>query len=224
MSSSQLHQRRGRRLSDPTSSLLLHQQENEDGGSSVGSPRSASPPEEVDAPVPARRPSAAMSKGKSLRERSKIPPSFAVTFGTILGLQCFSGMWRISTLQSWYTSLWDSTIQLGEVTMNAFQVALGLTGTPVGMFQYAKTVVVTSFCLFLGYVFLVAPALAGLWTGRKARRAVFHRYMGLSYLIHYVLACAELCLNYGAAKHSYLTHIVAVTGREQTLYATLLSP
>lgn len=198
----EVHQRRGRRQRD-------HQQE--DGGSSVGSPRSASPPDEEDTVIIDKRPSAAMSKGKSLKERSKIPPSFAVTFGTILGLQCFSGMWQFSTLDSWIASLLDSSMELVSLTQKAIQVVVGQA--PAGSWlEYAKTIVLTSFCGFLVYVFFVAPALAGLWTGRKARRAVFHRYMGLSYLIHYVLACVELLTDYTAAKNSYLGHIVAVTG------------
>jgi hypothetical protein len=158
-------------------------------------------------------------------ERSQIPPSFAITFGTILGLQCCSGMWHTATLKSWYKSLRDSAVQLGALTTNAFNVMFGvqrwtkattMTEHPTvvgGWIQYAQTVLVTMFCLVLFYVFFVAPALAGLWTGRKARRAVFHRYMGLSYLIHYVLACVELITDYGAAKNSYLCHIVAATGR-----------
>lgn len=193
-------QRRGRRQRDV-----------QEDGASVESPRSASPPEEEEDAVIIKRPTAAMSKGKSLKDRSKIPPSFAVTFGTILGLQCFSGMWQLSTLESWISSLQYSFIELATLTMNAIQVVFGQA--PAGsLFQYAQTIILTTFCGFLAYVFFVAPALAGLWTGRKARRAVFHRYMGLSYLIHYMLACVELLTNYTAAKNSYLGHIVAVTG------------
>jgi hypothetical protein len=218
--SGEVVQRRGRRLV-PTSSFPRDQ---EDGASSVGTPRSVSPPDDEaeSSAVLGQRPSADMSRGKSLRERSKIPPSFVVTFGTILGLQCCSGMWHRSTLDSWYTSLRDSTVQLGKLTTSAINVTFGMqratttdqaTDELRSWIQYAQTVLITIFCGVLAYVFFVAPALAGLWTGRKARRAVLHRYMGLSYLIHYVLACVELITNYGAAKNSYLCHVVAVTGR-----------
>jgi hypothetical protein len=167
-------------------------------------------------------PKAANSKGKSLAERSQIPSSFLVTFGTILGLQCASGMWTAETLQRWCNSLHESALtgralligstrQLLQLDTNSSTAGAGSTAVVTA--DRVKTALIAVSCAALFYVFFVAPFMAGLWTGRKARRHKFHRYMGLSYLIHYVLAWIEFFTNYeGSAKSSYLCHVIAVHG------------
>lgn len=168
------------------------------------------------------------SKGKSLAERSEIPYSFMITFGTVLGLQYFSGMWQWATLDSWYASLKTSSVT--TVALLDYARSLAATGwneglvvvrntkipataaAPPSWIEYVSTFTICALCASLFYVFFVAPFAAGMWTGRKARRHKFHRYMGLAYLIHYVLAWVEFFTNYGAAKNSYLCHIVAVIG------------
>jgi hypothetical protein len=162
-------------------------------------------------------PTAANSKGKSLAERSMIPYSFYVTFGTVLGIEYFSGMWSMETVYSWYSSLKGSMItsrdMLGYTRYLAVTAANGgENAATIERAEYVKTGLIFLVCVSLFYVFFVAPFAAGLWTGRKARRHKFHRYMGLSYLIHYVFAWVELFTDYGAAKNSYLCHIVAVNG------------
>lgn len=156
-------------------------------------------------------------KGKSMAERSQIPYSFLVTFGTVLGIEYFSGMWRIETVHSWFSSLKESAIATGDLL--GYALSLALTAVTSGdkndaahWTEYARTGIIFAVCASLFYVFFVAPFAAGFWTGRKTNRHKFHRYMGLTYLIHYVLAWVEFFTNYGAAKNSFLCHIVAVIG------------
>ena len=183
-----------------------------DDTSSTGSPRSASPPAGESFQI---RPTAGLTKGKSLAERSKVPPSFAITFGTILGLQYASGMWSATTVEGWLSSVRAASARLAETIQYPMDLFTLRRYENATMWDYGQTLVVSAFSAFLFYIFFLAPAMHGLWTGRgrKAGRAAFHRYAGLSYLIHYVLAGVELATNYGdTGKSSYLTHIVAVTG------------
>jgi len=187
-------------------------------------PRSASPPilsnnsSSSDLETMAKQdvPKVAASKGKSLKERSQIPYSFFVTFGTILGLEYCSGMWRVETLERWYSSLKESALTAGELmsyTRNLAKNAVSSDASDtVEWAEYARTATVALFCLFLFFVFVVAPARAGFWTGRRARRHLIHRYMGISYLLHYALAWVEFFTNYEASRTSYLVHIIAVNG------------
>jgi hypothetical protein len=156
-------------------------------------------------------PTAAHSKGKSIAERSRIPNSFWITYGTICGLECWSGMWTMETLTRWWNSLCTSTRTLGRLAVET-ATQLGRPSLHSGR-ELAQSVLILAICASLAYVFFIAPFRAGLWTGRKARRHIFHRYMGLSYLVHYVLAWIEFFTNYqSAGQHSYLCHIIAVMG------------
>lgn len=155
---------------------------------------------------------------KSLQERSKIPNSFYVTFGTIVGLQYFSGMWRLETLQRWYISLKDSSFTVGALlvyTRDFLITALSKSNTTTTLHwtEYVQTTAIATMCLFLFFVFVVAPARAGFWTGRRARRHLIHRYMGISFLVHYALAWVEYFTNYEQSRSSYLIHIVALNGK-----------
>ena len=182
------------------------------------SPRSASPPmsdsgaETKIENVPG---TVAGSKGKSLKERGQIPYSFFVTLGTIFGLQYFSGMWRRETLDRWLSSLKESAITAASLlgyTRDLARTAVSEQADSIAWTEYARTSVTVLLCLCLFYVFVVAPARAGFWTGRKSRRHRIHRYMGLSYLAHYTLAWIEFFTNYEASRSSYLVHIIAVNG------------
>lgn len=162
-------------------------------------------------------PTAANSKGKSLAERSEIPYSFFVTYGTVLSIEYFSGMWSIETFYSWFSSLKASATtalqMMGYTRSLAMTVVSGEKSVDIEWTEYAMTASIWLVCLGLFYIFFVAPFVAGMWTGRKARRHKFHRYMGLNYLIHYVFAWIELFTDYNAAKNSYLCHLVAVNGK-----------
>lgn len=186
--------------------------------SSYGSPRSASPSSDGSE---TKRPTAAMTKGKSLKDRSKIPYSFAVTFGTILGLQYAAGVWSEESIRSWGDSLRQSSVRLVEMARYPMDLFLGGKYDKVTGWHYGQTAFLAAFALFLFYVFFVAPAMKGLWTGSgngKKSRAMFHRYSGLTYLIHYVLAGVEMATLYeSSGKTSLLTHIVAVIGAFQCL-------
>ena len=182
-------------------------------------------------------PTAANSKGKSLKDRSAIPYSFYVTFGTIIGLQYFGGLYDTSaTLRSWYTSLYQSIITLLQLVQYSQKTILSppsVSSTTTVSSTNSTTwkeflFVLSLWCVVilpLIYVFFIAPFRAGFWTGRKSNRHMFHRYMGLCYLIHYVLAWIEFFTNPASSKTSYLCHIIAVMGKvfiDLHLVATLL--
>lgn len=174
-------------------------------------------------------PTAANSKGKSLKERSAIPYSFYVTFGTILSLQYFGGLYdTTATVRSWYTSLYQSIITM--IQLIQYSQTILVSPPSVGISTTTRsnsnttwpefTFVLTLWCVVilpLIYVFFVAPFRAGFWTGRKSNRHMFHRYMGLCYLLHYVLAWIEFFTHPAASKTSYLCHIIAVMGNVSTL-------
>jgi hypothetical protein len=164
-------------------------------------------------------PTAANSKGKTLAERSQIPYSFFVTFGTIISLEYFGGLYSYTTITSWYTSLYQSTIMVGQLLYYTGNVLLspfqskndGVTTTATSQMDFIYVCALLLALLPLLYVFFIAPFNAGFWTGRKSKRHLFHRYMGLSYLIHYVLAWVEFFM-FDTSKTSYLCHIIAVMG------------
>jgi hypothetical protein len=158
------------------------------------------------------------SKGKTLQERGRIPYSFFVSFGGIFGLQYLSGMWSRETVESWYSSVVTSANTLKnllgytrDLTKDAIEEVSG-DAPQHHWTEYCRTAVIFLISLSLIYVFFVAPFMAGLWTGRKARRHKFHRYMGLAYLIQYTLAAVEFFTNYDAARSSYLRATIAFTG------------
>lgn len=178
-------------------------------------------------------PTAANSQGKSIAERSQIPYSFAITYGTVLGLEWFGGLWRPETATHWWDSLAQSTRALWDLLVYTQSVLVRLVvgstqtidgSTAANALEWREiitTLTVLAVCLSLSYVFFVAPFRAGLWTGRKAKRHVFHRYMGLCYLIHYVLAWVEFFATSSSSatdaappRHSYLCHIIAVMGKQ----------
>ena len=198
-----------------------------DGGTET--PRSASPPLSDDSSRDAadgnrttttttnhnKLLTVAGSKGKSLQERGQIPNSFYVTLATIFGLQYFSGLWCLATFERWYSSLKESTVTAASLigyTRDLAQRAVSDQAHSIAVTEYARTGAIVLFCLSLSYVFVVAPAKAGFWTGPRARRHQIHRYMGLSYLLHYALAWIEFFTNYETSRTSYLVHIITLNG------------
>jgi hypothetical protein len=163
-------------------------------------------------------PTAANSKGKSLAQRSQIPYSFYVTFGTIISLEFFGGLYTYATLQSWYQSLSQSAVTMVELFQYSADVLLSpfrRGGNASVEASWKDVVFVSTVLLFLiplFYVFFIAPFRAGFWTGKKTKRHQFHRYMGLSYLIHYVLAWVEFFLYTSTSQTSLLCHVIAVMG------------
>jgi len=121
----------------------------------------------------------------------------------------------METLERWYASLHESAVTTGSLlgyTRDLAVTAVSKDKDSVAWTEYARTAAIALFCSFLCFVFVVAPARAGFWTGRKARRHRIHRYMGISYLLHYALAWVEFFTNYEASRTSYLVHIIAVNG------------
>jgi hypothetical protein len=152
------------------------------------------------------------SKGKSLADRSRIPPSAYVTYGSILLLQYFSGMWKLETLESWFSSIVTSAVTCRELLGYARDLTKSAyDGEYHAWTEYARTAVVLTVAMSLIYLFVVAPFKAGLWTGHKARKHKFHRYMGLLYLIQYFFAWVEFITNY--SNGSVLAHFVALNGK-----------
>jgi hypothetical protein len=150
---------------------------------------------------------------KSLKERSQIPYSMYVIYGTIFALEFYGGVYRVETLQSW----WRSMATSASTCVALLGYTRDLTKTAVdGEYQdwqeYAQTGVIFSLVLSLLYVFFVAPFRAGLWTGTKARRHKIHRYMGLMYLVQYTFSWVEYFTDYDNAAKSFLPHFIALNG------------
>jgi hypothetical protein len=153
-------------------------------------------------------------KRKSLKERSRIPPSIYITGVTVLLLQYCSGLWKIETFQRWYNSMKTSaetTVEFMGFSRDLMQAAVkGEVSQPA---ELLKAAVVCALTLSLGYVFVWAPFRAGMWTGTKARKQMFHRYMGLLYLVMYFFAWVEFGTNYeNGAQNSILPHFIAING------------
>ena len=177
-------------------------------------------------------PTAANSKGKTLKERSEIPYSFYVTFGTIISLQFFGGLYGTATLRSWYTSLYESIITLVQLVRYSQTIirsppswsATATTAATTTWNEYLFVLTIWAVVILpLVYVFFIAPFRAGFWTGRKSNRHMFHRYMGLCYLVHYVLAWIEFFTNPKSSQTSYLCHIIAVMGNVYIIGCWLVS-
>ena len=152
-------------------------------------------------------------KTLSLKERSRIPYSFYVSVSSTILLQYCSGMWAWDTLNALLKSYTDSAKAAGNLVVQTYKTL----SNPTDAKEVAQTLVVLACVLSVGYVFIVAPARAGLWTMPKARKHKTHRYMGLFFLIQYSLAWVEFATNYvganGMAGISYIPHAVALNGK-----------
>jgi hypothetical protein len=165
-------------------------------------------------------------KGKSFKDRSQIPPSFYVVLVTTIGLHYFSGIYSMSTIESYKNSIVTSAVATTNLLQYVKDLAMTLivgnenstvipngTDTASMNMEYARVGIMVAISLSLFYVFFVAPFLAGFWTGKRTRKAVLHRYMGLAYLIQYTFAWVEFFTNYHPYRATYLCHFVAVNGK-----------
>jgi hypothetical protein len=109
----------------------------------------------------------------------------------------------------------ESAKATGSLVSNAYSTL----ANPKGTKELAQTLFVLSCVFMLAYVFIIAPARAGLWTLPKGRKHKSHRYMGLFFLIQYSLAWIEFLTNYvgenGVAGATYIPHAVALNGTIQ---------
>lgn len=154
-------------------------------------------------------------KPLSLKERARVPYSFYVSVSSTILLQYCSGMWNISSLHSLLRSYKESARTAGNLVMQACSSLSNPTNTK----QFTQTLMALACVLSLLYVFIIAPARAGLWTMPKARKHKTHRYMGLIFMVQYALAWVEFLTNYGGkdgtAAMSYIPHAVALNGTSQ---------
>lgn len=148
----------------------------------------------------------------SLKERSKIPFSFYISVSSAVLLQFCSGMWTMDTLLSLLRSYSESIKTTGDLVRSACDTL----AHPTDAKEVAQTVFVLLGILSIAYVFLIAPAMAGLWSYPKARKHKTHRFMGLFFLAQYSLAWVEFFTNYkgssGLGGTSYIPHAVALNG------------
>jgi hypothetical protein len=148
----------------------------------------------------------------SLEERAKVPNSFYVVLFSILLLQYCSGMWSMDVIHSLLNSYSKSAKSAGHLAGKAFKTL----ANPSDALETAQTIFALACVFLLAYVFIIAPARAGLWTLAKARKHKSHRDMGLFFLTQYFLAWVEFSTNYhgenGIAGASYIPHAVALNG------------
>ena len=160
---------------------------------------------------------------KSLRDRSRIPPSIFLAVGIILGFEYCCDMLKWETAQSWYSSF-TTSVETTKQLLQDYQETLfaafsaspqgsgDVTTTPDRREVVRATLVLVAILSTI-HVLFVVPLTAGFWTGARAKKFTYHRYMGLFYLIQYFLAWVEFCTNFEqVAKFSVLGHMVALTG------------
>jgi len=154
---------------------------------------------------------------KTLRDRSKVPPSIYIAGLSTLLLQYCSGLWNFSTLESYLNSMTISASAVGNFVVENFRSVARKEQDPL---QLLKALLVSTLALSLAFVFVWAPFRAGMWTGRRAKRHQFHRYMGLLYMVQYFFAWVEFGTNYeNSARDSVVPHFIAVNGLLQGLSA-----
>jgi hypothetical protein len=134
-----------------------------------------------------------------------------------VGQYC-GGLWTIETPQLWLRSMKASakTCFQGLEYLRDFMTAAA-NGEITDPAQIAKVSLITFALSALFYVLIVAPLMAGMWTGQRARRHRIHRYMGLSYLIQYTFVWVEFLTNYNQDGFltSILPHTIALNGMIQ---------
>jgi hypothetical protein len=86
-----------------------------------------------------------------------------------------------------------------------------------------RTLLVLAIVASLAYVFVIAPARAGLWSYPKAKKHKIHRFMGRCFLFQYTLAWVEYFNSDEGdtfrAGSSYIPHAVALNGVIQSTSA-----
>lgn len=160
--------------------------------------------------------SAAIKKAESLQERGRVPTSFYVTMTCIVLLEGCSGMYKLATLKSWWTSVATSTRTVYEYLdylkdlMNSAWVGDELRDTN----EYLTAAIVSAVVASLVGIFIWSPFRAGVWTGKRASRHKVHRYMGLFFLIQYALVWVEFLTDYdGGGTLGFLPHTLALNGK-----------
>lgn len=153
-------------------------------------------------------------KMESLRDRGKIPNSFYVSVICIGLLQGCSGMYKLGTVQSWWSSVITSLRKCSDIMEYERDLMKSIfTGDLREPREYMQAGIVTFLVGSIFWVLIGIPFKAGLWTGQRATRHKIHRYMGLCFLLQYVLSWVEFITNYhGAGEYSVLPHAVALNG------------
>jgi hypothetical protein len=183
----------------------------------AASDKAAATPSAVDA----ANPKAPTSRGKSLKDRSKIPYSFYITVTGFLAMAFFGNVLRIETLQSWASSMLLSTDKVYESLLYSHELGQTLIrGEYRPMTEYLTAAFINLSVMALLYIFVWAPLRAGFWTGARSRRHVMHRYMGLAFMAQYFLAWFEYSTNYeDSGKTSFLPMFIALNGKQHTRLA-----
>lgn len=159
------------------------------------------------------------SSRKSLKDRSRIPPSFYITVIGYTGICYFGNVFRVETITSWVASVRFACEKLYQSLVDSQELAQTLlTGEyqPVSAYLRVSFVYISVFSLI--YIFFVAPFRAGFWTGSRSGRHMIHRYMGLAYLAQYFLAWFEFTSKYDDASPttSYMPMFIALNGMSYT--------
>jgi len=127
----------------------------------------------------------APKKGMTLKDRARVPPSAYMCAIVVVLLQFLSKRYSIEHIQSWYTSM---TTSLATILDSALYTKELLETIVTGDYrepkEYLQTAVAAFFALSLAYVVLIAPLMAGFWTGARISKQKFHRYMGLLVRTH----------------------------------------
>lgn len=158
-------------------------------------------------------------KPLSLAERGAIPNSFYVSLLAIGMLECCSGMWKLDTLRSWWSSFTTSIRTVRDLLEYEKDLMQSIcTGEFRQPMEYLQAFIVTILAGSILWVLIGKPLSAGLWTGERSSKHKMHRYMGLFFLLQYTLAWVEFITNYeGKGEFSYIPHTVALNGRSNPL-------
>ena len=153
-------------------------------------------------------------KMASLQERGRIPNSFYLTMTCIVLLEACSGMYKLDTLKSWWSSISTSTstiyVYLDYLKDLMQSVVNGELREPK---EYMVAALTTAVVASLVGIFIYSPFRAGVWTGQRASKHKVHRYMGLVFLIQYGLVWVEfLTKNGGSGTLGFLPHALALNG------------
>eukprot|EP00934_Nitzschia_sp_Nitz4_P007058 Nitzschia sp. Nitz4//scaffold11_size288233//32975//36366//NITZ4_000735-RA/size288233-augustus-gene-0.99-mRNA-1//1//CDS//3329533957//7048//frame0 len=182
----------------------------EDGSTS----QTAAPPPTSDEPV---------KQAVSLADRAKIPNSLYLSITIVLTAHYCGNIWSNHVLQNWLTSMSDAYINTNSVLLYTKDVMQAFfEGKVEDWTEFAKVCVLTSLIGSLLYVVVGAPLLAGFWTGTRAAKHLFHRYMGLLYLAQYFAVWMLYLTKYEVVRNSYLAHFIALNGVAQG-YSALFS-
>jgi hypothetical protein len=155
---------------------------------------------------------------QSLEERSRIPYSFLVTLATVLSLQYSVGFWRVESFVSWKDSMLFGAQQTRDALtyLRTLMESLASGNAATDWKEVAVAGVATFLIGTTLYVLIVAPLMAGFWTGPRTSKHKIHRYMGLAYLVQYFLAWVEFVSNYDdPTKDSIIPHFIALNGLVQ---------